>query len=110
MSVRLVVPGLPVSEDVVLFTAPRHLDLHDAPIKFTVGRTATAKVWSVSVSSRAYHHGVLLDLPGCAAKWEDNGFDLLPGAKRTVRLELAEPIPAAELRARLQVRSLIHAG
>jgi hypothetical protein len=45
-----------------------------------------------------------LSLPGAAAFWSDNFFDLLPGTPRTVELSGVERLDAKKIR----LRSLVH--
>jgi beta-mannosidase len=110
LRIRLEGDGFPVSENVVLFTAPRHLALQASPIALNVRTTERTEVWIVRLSAPTYHHGVVLDLPGRQAQGDDNGFDLVPGVPREVVVTLSEPTTAAELKKCLSVRSLVHAG
>jgi beta-mannosidase len=108
LRLRLEPRGLPAAEDVVLFTAPRHLDLHGAPISLAVKRAGAGR-WSVELESAAYHHGVWLDLPGSGWAASDNSFDLLPGVPRRIELTGVSGGGAVALRKALRVQSLVHA-
>lgn len=99
--------GLPASDDVVLFTAPKHLDLVAAPI--AVAFEPEAGGWRVRLTSPVYQHGVWLDLPGETFEVSDNAFDLLPGVSRTVTLVAPGVGDVADLGRRLVVRSLVDA-
>jgi beta-mannosidase len=108
LSVRLEpeTPGLAVSEDVVLFTAPRHLRLIRAPIAIRVQGMRVGG-WSVELKSAAYQHGVWIDVPGHTPAMTDNGFDLLPGVPRRVELSGISVDNPAALKRLIVARSLV---
>lgn len=106
LRLELGAPDLPVSEDVVLLTAPRHLDLQPVRPTMTV-RKRDEGGWSVRLRAEAYLHGVWLDLPGARFSVSDNAFDLLPGVPREIGLEVAGIGETAELEQRLVTRSLV---
>lgn len=106
LSLRLVAEGLPASEDVVLFTAPRNLDLAAAPVHVEVGACGAGQ-WTVRLSSPVYQHGVVLDLPGLAFEASDNAFDLLPGRVREIVIGVAGFRTAREVQQRLVTHSLV---
>ena len=106
LRICLVAAGLPPSEDVVLFTAPRNLELTSAPVNLIVigGKAGS---WRVRMSSPVYQHGVVIDLPGQMFAASDNAFDLLPGLAREIELEAPGIASAEELQERLVMRSLV---
>ncbi len=100
------VAGLGVSEDVVLFTAPRHLELRREPIAVRA-RAGEAGIWLVEFSSTAYHHGVWFGLPDRTLAATDNGFDLLPGVPHRVEVSGISVDKAEELERLIVVKSLV---
>ena len=95
--------GKVLARNTVLFVAPRLLELRDSPIRMRVRRASSGR-WKVTVSAPTYHHRLELSLPGAAAFWLDNFFDLLPGTPRTVELSGVERLDAKKIR----LRSLVH--
>ena len=71
------------ARDVLYFAPPKALDLPDPELRTAVRRAGAG--WVVDVTARALARAVQLRAAG--ARFEDNGFDLLPGETRTVRIE-----------------------
>jgi beta-mannosidase len=92
-----------LARNTALFVAPRLLELHDSPVRLRVRRVSAGK-WKITVAAPTYHHRVELSLPGAAACWSDNFFDLLPDTPRTVELSGVGRLEAKKIR----VRSLVH--
>ena len=90
----------------VLFTAPRHLELLREPIAVRA-RAGEAGIWLVEFSSTAYHHGVWFGLPDRTFAATDNGFDLLPGVPHRVEVSGISVDKAEELERLIVVKSLV---
>lgn len=97
--------GQVLSEDTVLFTAPRNLLLQRKAIEVKWDTNDRAKP-ILTLRSDAYHHRVCLELAGQAARWSDNFFDLFPGQVRCVEL-LSDNGSAHDAADRLSVYSLV---
>jgi len=84
-----------LSENTVLFAAPRMLDLRPALFRRSWKKTAP-DTWTLTLSSRHYQHGIWLEMPDGGASASDNAFDLLPGIPKTVtfRVRPGEGRPA----------------
>lgn len=95
--------GKVLARNTALFVAPRLLELRRSPVRMRVSRGSDGK-WKVTVSAPTYHHRLELSLPGAAAFWSDNFFDLLPGTPRSVELSGVERFDAKKIR----LRSLVH--
>ena len=97
--------GRVLSEDTVLFTAPRNLELARESIDVAWDTTDSDQP-GVTLRSKAYHHRVCLELGGMGARWSDNFFDLFPGEPK--RVELIEyDRSQKDLTGRLSVFSLV---
>jgi beta-mannosidase len=97
-----------LAENTVFFTAPRHMELPHSPIESTLRKVAKGK-YEIEYSARHFHHGVMLQIPGLAAKLSDNYFDLFPGVAHWVQVEVAEDVDYAQLnRLRMQPTSLVN--
>ena len=57
--------------------------------------------------SPVFQHRFAFDLPGLAHRSSDNYFELYPGEKKTVEVELARPRAGAQLKRALVFRSLV---
>ena len=95
------------SEDTVLLTAPRHIELSRAPIRTSV-TTVSPTIFDMEISSSAFHHRVQMEIEGIPHRLSQNYFDLYPGEARIVRVTTGKPIPVASLKKNLAVRSLVH--
>lgn len=92
--------------DVAFFTQPKHLELPQAAIRWTVAEQGDAFV--ITLTSDAFAHRAELSVEGADAVFEDN-YIPLTGGERAVLLQkadLSKPLTAKELAERLRVRSL----
>lgn len=97
--------GKILARNTALFVAPRLLELAHSPVRMDVRRMSDSK-WKLTVCAPTYHHRLELSLPGAAAFWSDNFFDLLPGTPRTVELSGVARLDGKQIR----LRSLVHSA
>jgi beta-mannosidase len=91
-----------VSEDTVLFAAPRFLDFPRAPVKAQIA-LLTPRSAEVRLLSRVFQHRVWLDFEGGAFSADDNCFDLYPGRHKTITIEFPQPCTRAQVTRRLKI-------
>jgi len=97
-----------LAENTAFFTAPRFMELPRTSIDSTLHKIAKGK-YEIEFVSSNFHHGVSLDIPGLAAKFSDNYFDLFPGVAHRVLVEVAEDVDYARLnRLRMQPTSVVN--
>ncbi|MDB6127742.1 MAG: csxA 1 [Verrucomicrobia bacterium] len=106
LRVKLEAKGWDPQEDVVLFTAPRYLNLERAPIEVQVAIGGGGRR-RVRFASPVYQHCVMFDVPGVNFSTSDNAFDLLPGVPREVVVEAPGIRRAATLRKKIVTQSLV---
>jgi beta-mannosidase len=105
LRIALEVGGKRVSEDTVLLTLPRFMDLPRprtrAVVKMRGKRSAV-----VEFTSRVFQHRFAFEFHGHAFSCSDNFFDLQPGEPKRVSLTFANPVTKAALRKSLAHLSL----
>jgi beta-mannosidase len=94
-----------VSQQTVFFTAPRFLNLRQAPVRHEVHSHSDGML-AIEFSSPVFQHRVAFDIEGMDYRASDNFFDLYPNVPHRV-LVRAEGLTSAELSRRLQTRSLV---
>ena len=109
LRIALEVGGRPASEDSVLFTAPRFIELPRPRTRVAVRATSRLGA-EVSFTSDVFQHCFAFDFPGLAFTCDDNYFELFPGRTRRVAVAFERPVGAAALRRALRHRSLADAG
>ena len=105
LRIALEVAGARVSEDTVLLTLPRFMEL-PAPrtkVSFRMGPQGNAVV---GFTSPVFQHRFEFDFASHAFTCSDNFFDLYPGEKRLIRVHFAQNAPEDELARSLTHRSL----
>jgi beta-mannosidase len=106
LRIALEIDGVRVSEDTVFLAPPRFLQLPKAKTSVAIKlRSPTSARFTFT--SPVFQHRFAFDLPGVAHRSSDNFFELYPGEKRAVDVELARPRTAAQLRRTLVFRSLV---
>jgi beta-mannosidase len=98
------VDGETVSENLVLFSRPKHLELAKPNIRLDV-QPASDDSYAVTLTADAAALYVWLELPG--AQLSDNFFHLLPNQPRTIRVTRPEGMDDVAVAAALKVQSLI---
>ena len=81
-----------VSDNLVLFARPKHMDL--TPPEFSVDVTPVDAGRAFDVTVRADRPALYVWLELDGARFGDNFFDLRPGRARTVRVTTAAPVSA----------------
>ena len=106
LRIALDIEGVRLSEETVFLTPPRFLVLPKAKTKIDVRMTsATSAV--VTFTSSAFQHRVSFDIPGALRQSSDNFFELYPGEKKAVTIEVSGRHTSASLKAALQTKSLV---
>jgi beta-mannosidase len=95
-----------LSQNSVLFTAPRFIDFQRAPIDTQLRRLGPAS-YELELKSKAFHHQVRWDFPGLKSRGSDNYFDLFPGLACRVQLNLDHNLPLRIVSKKLRVISLV---
>jgi beta-mannosidase len=97
--------GARVSEDTVFLTTPRFMDLPKPRTRVSV-RMRGPRSAEVSFTSPVFQHRFAFDLPGIGFTCSDNHFELYPGERKAVAVELDAPAGAARLKRTITHRSL----
>ncbi|RME82966.1 MAG: glycoside hydrolase family 2 protein, partial [Caldilineae bacterium] len=100
------VDGETVSEDLVLFARPKHLELMDPEVQVEVAE-ASDGVFAVTLQAMRPALWAWLEVTEMNVRWSDNFVNLRPGTTRVLTGALTQPLPLDEFRQRLQVRSLV---
>ncbi|MEO6002087.1 MAG: glycoside hydrolase family 2 protein [Opitutus sp.] len=98
--------GTRLSEETVFLTPPRFLLLPKARTKVDVKVTSSTTA-TLSFTSTAFQHRFAFSVPGEATRVSDNFFELYPNETKTVTVELARKMSAAQLKRALTYRSLV---
>ena len=102
LRIALDVAGVRASEDTVLLTTPRFMDLPRARTSVSVRVSSPGRA-VIAFTSPVFQHRFAFDFPGRAFTCSDNYFELYPGETRTVEVGFPGPVAAAVLR-----RSIVH--
>jgi len=95
-----------VSSNLVLFSRPKHLELGDPGIAWSVEGDGEGG-FDVTLTSERPGLWVWLSLGEADARFSDNFFHLFPGETRTVTARPAAPMSREELESQLAVASLV---
>jgi beta-mannosidase len=105
LRIALDVDGVLASEDSVLLTAPRFIDLPKPKTRVRI-ELVTHRQARLTFSSSVFQHRFAFELSGAPYRTSDNYFDLFPDAKKTVTLDFTKPVTVAQIRSGLHWRSL----
>jgi beta-mannosidase len=94
-----------VSRQTILLTAPRFLNLQQAPVETQIEQLGDNE-YSIAFTSSVYQHSVQFHLTDTQYRADDNFFDLYPNEQHVVQVRLKQPLSLAEVRARLTTMSL----
>lgn len=98
--------GRTVSEDSVLFTAPRFLKLPRGTDTRVAVKMISPRLARLTFRSAAFQHRFAFELPGLEHTASDNWFELFPGVAKSVTVDLARPATRAAISRGLRWRSL----
>jgi beta-mannosidase len=104
---RLELDNETVSRQTILLTAPRFLNLQQAPVETQVEQHNDNE-YSVAFTSNVYQHSVQFHLTDTQYRADDNFFDLYPNEKHVVQVRLKQPLSLSEVHARLTTMSLVN--
>jgi beta-mannosidase len=105
LRIALDVAGARASEDTVLFSLPRFMELPRPRTRIAVRMTGPRSA-DLTLTSPVFQHRFALDFSGLPFTCSDNFFDLYPGEPRRIQVEFKRPVAAAAVRRRLSHRSL----
>jgi beta-mannosidase len=97
LRIALDIRGRRVSEDTVLLTTPRFIDLPKPSTRIAIRMSSPARA-QIAFTSPVFQHRFAFDFPGLAFTCGDNYFELYPGETRRVEARFAAPATAARLR------------
>lgn len=106
LRIALEIDSLRVSEESVLLTPPRFMNLPRGKTDVTI-RKLTPTQALLTFQSNVWQHRVAFDLPGMAHESSDNYFELYPHEQKDIYVELAEPTTKAEIKSALTHHSLV---
>jgi beta-mannosidase len=95
-----------VSQNLVVFARPKHLELQEPQLTTQV-REIAHSTFEVRVETHYPALWVWLDLPGIRATYSRRFFHLLPGKPVTVTIRTAIPLSLPECEKRLQIMNLV---
>jgi len=97
--------GKRLSEDTVFLTAPRFMALPRPSTRISVRMTSPTRA-TISFLSPVFQHRFAFDLPNRTFTCSDNHFELYPGERKSVDIELRRPATAEVLERLIRHRSL----
>ncbi|HOX05161.1 MAG TPA: hypothetical protein PK280_02075 [Planctomycetota bacterium] len=103
---ELFVAGRKVSDNLVHFVKPKHIELADPKIAAAV-KPLKDGAFAVTLTTERPALWAWLELEGLDARLSDNFLHLRPGSPAKVTVRPARQVSAAELRRRVMVRSLV---
>ena len=103
LHVELIAGTEVLSEQTVFFTAPKRLNLRPGPISASF--SLSGGFVEMTLRSRVFHHGVMIDFEGIDCMPADNCIDLFPDEER--RIPLRTKAAVETLQAAFRSRSLI---
>ena len=95
-----------LSQNTVFFTAPRFMNFKKEKIDFQIGEIENS-TFSITFTSKRFHHQVAFDLRGIIYRASDNYFDLYPDIPHTVTVRVHKSTDPAKTGGKLTVRSLV---
>lgn len=104
LSLRLLQGDSLLSSNIVFFVSPKHLQLKEPEIKYSVSEN-NGKI-KIEVSASHFAAFVELGIKNNYARFSDNFFHLIPGEIKTVDV-VSTGTPHNEIRGKLYVKSLI---
>src|SRR6516165_8258917 len=84
-----------LSEQTVFFTAPKRLNLRQGPI--SVSFSPSGDFVDMTLRSRVFHHGVMIDFEGIDCMPIDNFIDLFPDEERKIPLRTEASVKALQV-------------
>lgn len=103
---ELWINGERVSDNLVLFARPKHLNLLPSEIQSSVRQTGERR-FEVDLTASHPALWIWLSTPDGECTYSDNFFHLLPGQPKVVEIVCEQDVTANELNRRLRVQSLV---
>ncbi len=104
--IGLDIAGERVSEETVLLTAPRFMQLPRGKVRCAV-KALDAQRFRLTFTSPVLQHRLAFDLAGFDYRSSDNFFELYPNEPKSVVVTVKRKVTAAKLREKLSWRSLV---
>ncbi len=101
---RVVIDGLTVAENMLLFVRPVELKLSKPTLHSSL--RGAGRQYQLTVTADAPALWFWADIPDSRAAYSDNFLHLYPGRPHTVYITLDTPLPHAEILRRLKLRSI----
>lgn len=101
---KLEVGGKTVSENLVLFTAPKEIDLVDPQIH--AGVTESKDGFEVTLTAQKPALWTWLSLKDADARYSDNFVHLAPGSPKTITVNPAQKMSLQDFQKKLEIKSL----
>jgi beta-mannosidase len=102
---KLTVAGKEVSENLLLFVRPKHMELRNPNIRMTLSTTDNRN-FTASLEAEKPALWAWISKRGTDAKFSDNFFAIRPGEKKTVNIKTSELMDVHTLAEELSVQSL----
>jgi beta-mannosidase len=99
-----------VSENLVMFARPKHLDLSQSPGVTARVQKRASSTFLVTLTCSAAALWTWFDLSECDFRAQDNFVHLRPGSSRTIVVRPRENMGVKQFREQLQVRSVVDLG
>jgi beta-mannosidase len=103
---ELLVDGNVVSQNLVSFTRPKHLELQDPELTTQV-REVEHNTFEITIEAQQPALWVWPDLPGIKAEYSKRFFHLCPGRPITVNIQVAKEMTLVTFEEKLKVNSLV---
>ena len=103
----LMVDGKSVSDNLVLFAKPKHLELVDPEISVVFAQNGHNQ-YQLSLTARRPALWTWLELVNIDARLSDNFLHLFPGKEVTISIQATEELTVKQLKERLVIRSLFN--
>jgi len=96
-----------LSENTVLFTAPRFIEFKPSKISFTIEQLGNNE-FGLNFTSQCFQYQNAFNLTGLKFRASDNYFDLYPGVSHRVEIKIAgKPIDIQKLSKKISVCSIV---
>jgi beta-mannosidase len=94
-----------ISDDLVFFSRPKHMELMNPDIKTSVTTAGTNKC---SISMECEHPALWVwpEIKGVQAKYSDRFFHIMPGTVKTIAVEMADGTELEQIKENLVINSL----
>jgi beta-mannosidase len=103
---ELILGGQVVSRQTAYLTAPRYLELKNAPVRTKLKKTGPSQ-FTLTLTSSVFQPSTFFELPGISHRANDNFIDLFPDEPREIFLRTNKDFSRDSLERALRVHSLV---